>query len=402
MRKLLILSSFVLLFLFYELAISQYHFSIIPEELEPENAPGYYDYKGITHAHTNIGLGSAPPSEVVEAAQEVGLDFLILTDLNNFNPNREIAGYHRQTLVFVAQQFSYLDSRLIIYDSLNPRTIGTLGEAQMTLADLLSQSGKDSQQDLIVLAHPFKSGYSWSGAYPSGLDGIEVINLKSVWRKAWESYKPSFFWSVLIYPFNSQLAFVRLYTEPRDEIQLWNKLNQTQKALGFSGAEATARTGSISGELYFKFPSYQTSFALSTNHVLLRSELTGDKTKDSQKIMEALSGGQFYMALDLLGNPKGFSYSLIDGERILPMGSEVQFKKGMKLSVHLPRKPKVPFEIQVFKDGDHMMSSSSVESEYEVHGPGVYRVVVRAIPTLPLPDGKRWISWIYSNPIYVR
>lgn len=401
MRKLLILSSFVLLFLFYELAISQFHFSILPEELEPENAPGYYDYKGITHAHTSLGLGSANPSEVVEAAQEVGLDFLFLTDLNNFNPNRDIAGYHRQTLVFVAQQFSYLDSRLIVYDSLNPRSISTFGEAQMTLTDLLSQSGRDAKQDLILLAHPFKAGYSWSGAYPSGLDAIEVINLKSVWQRAWINYKPSFLWSILIYPFNSQLAFVRLYSEPRDEIQLWNRLNQSQKVLGFSGAEATARTGSI-GDFYLKFPSYQTNFSLSTNHVLLRSELTGDKTKDSQKIMEALSAGQFYMALDLLGNPKGFAFSLLDDEHIYPMGSEVPFRKGMKLNVRLPRKPKVPFDVQFYKNGEHMMSASSVENEYEVHGPGVYRVVVRVIPTLPLPDGKRWISWIYSNPIYIR
>lgn len=401
MRKLLILSAFVILFLIYELWISQYQFSIISDELEPENAPGFYDYRGITHAHTNLGLGSSSPLEVIHAAQEVGLDFLFLTDLNNFNGNRDYAGYHRQTLVFVAPQYSYLDSRLIHYDSLNPSSIGSLGEVQIALTDLLSQAGTDAKKDLIVLAHPFKAGYSWTGSYPTGLDGIEVINLKSVYQRAWFKYKPSFIWSVLIYPFNSQLAFVRLYTEPRDEIQLWNKLNQSQKVLGFSGSEATAKTGSI-GDFHFKFPSYQTSFSLVTNHVLLRSELTGDKTKDQQKIMEALSEGQFYMALDLLGNPKGFSFSLIDGDRVHAMGAEVPLKRDMKLAVRLPQVPKVPYEIQYIKDGEHISSVSSVESEFTVQEPGVYRVVVRVIPTLPLPDGKRWISWIYSNPIFIR
>lgn len=402
MRKLLILSTFVILFFIYELWISQYQFSIISDELEPQNAQGFYDYRGITHAHTSLGLGSSSPIEVIHAAQEVGLDFLFLTDLNSFeSTNRDIAGYHRQTLVFVAPQYSYLDSRLIHYDSLHPSSIGSMGEVQIGLTDLLSQSGEDAKKDLIVLAHPFKVGYSWSGAYPAGLDGIEVINLKSVYQRAWLKYKPSFIWSVLIYPFNSQLAFVRLYSEPRDEVQLWNKLNQSRKVLGFSGSEATARTGSI-GDFYFKFPSYQTSFSLVTNHVLLRSELTGDKTKDQQKIMEALSIGQFYMSLDLLGNPKGFSFSLIDDEKTHTMGAEVAWKKGMKLAAHLPTVPNVPYEIQFIKDGDHVMSSSSQDSSYEVHGPGVYRVVVRVIPTLPLPDGKRWISWIYSNPIYIR
>ncbi len=32
---------------------------------------------------------------------------------------------------------------------------------------------------------------------------------------------------------------------------------------------------------------------------------------------------------------------------------------------------------------------------------GVYRVIARVFPTLTLPDGQRWITWIYSNPFYV-
>jgi hypothetical protein len=48
-----------------------------------------------------------------------------------------------------------------------------------------------------------------------------------------------------------------------------------------------------------------------------------------------------------------------------------------------------------------MMTSNSQVTQYYLNSPGVYRVLVRVIPTLPLPDGKKWIPWIYTNMFYV-
>jgi hypothetical protein len=83
------------------------------------------------------------------------------------------------------------------------------------------------------------------------------------------------------------------------------------------------------------------------------------------------------------------------------MGSRAKWQPGMKLIVHLPQKPKVPFEAAFLKDGQHLMSSNSQDTEYELQGPGVYRVVIRVFTALTLPDGQRWISWIYTNPFYL-
>lgn len=400
MRKVLI-ASFIFFALFgYGLILSQMNVNVIQERLEPSNFPGYYDYRGASNVHTSLGLGSGTANEVIKGAQEAGLDFLFMTDLNLFGEPAVPDAYHRQLLVMSAAEYSYLDSRLLLYDLAKRHELETLGQAQVLLADLLSQSGSDEQQDLIVLAHPFKPGFSWSGAYPSGLDGIEVINLKSVWQQAWNNSKISFLWSALVYPFNSQLALLRLYEEPQKELALWDQLSASRRTIGMAGAEATAKTSPI-GSFYLKFPAYQTSFGLVSNHVLLRSELTGEVESDRRKILKALSNGQFYFSLDVLGNPKGFAAYIQDGERTLPMGSRVKWSPGMKIMVHLPRKPRTPFETAFLKDGQHIMSSNSVDTEYEIHGPGVYRVVVRIFTALTLPDGQRWISWIYSNPFYV-
>jgi hypothetical protein len=400
MRKLLITSLIFFAIFFYGLVMSQLNVNVIPEELEPANHAGLYDYRGVTNTHTELGIGGGTVAEVIAAAQEVALDYIFITDLNLFGPSQVPEGYHRKLLVMRGAEYSYLDSRLIDYDPQRRNTVESLGQAQVLLADILSQEGHDAGQDLLVLAHPAKPGYSWSGAYPSGLDGIEVINLKSVWQRAWEESKISFLWSAVIYPFNYELALLRLYEEPSDELALWDKLSAERHTIGMEGADATAKAIPF-GEMHWRFPAYQTFFSLASNHVLLRSELTGEAESDRRKILKALSAGQFYMSLDVLGNPKGFAAYVQDGDKTFPMGSRVKWSPGLKLMTFLPNKPRVPFETAIMKDGEHITSSNTVETQYEIKEPGVYRVVVRVFPTLTLPDGQRWISWIYSNPFYV-
>lgn len=400
MRKILVSSFIFFIFFVYWLVLSQLQVSVLPEELEPANYPGFFDYRGITNVHSDRGMGGAPPQDVIRAAQDAGLDYLFITDLNVFGEPPVPEGYHRQLLVMSGDIYSYLESRLILYDRLHRHSIDSLGQAQVLLADLLSQSGPDSESDLIMLAHPSKPGFAWTGPYPSGLDGIEVINMKSVWQHAWSNSKLSFIWSALVYPFNPQFALLRLYEEPQEELNLWDQLSSQRPTIGIAGAEATARAGPF-GSGYIRFPSYQRSFSLLSNHVLLRSELTGEPEGDRRKLLSAMAAGQFYMCLDVLGNPKGFTAYIKDGDRVIPMGSKVKFTPGMKLFVHIPRKPKVPFETKFLKDGQEQMASNSLDTDYEIHGKGVYRVIVRVFPTLTLPDGQRWMTWIYSNPFYV-
>lgn len=400
MRKVLIASIIFFLFFVYWLVLSQLQVSVVPDELGLANYPGFYDYKGITNVHTNRNLGSGSPANIINAAQDAGLDYLFITDLNTFNAPLIPEGYHRQLLVMTGEEYSYLESRILTYDLERRHSLDSLGQAQVLLADLLSQSGVDAESDLLVLAHPSKPDFTWTGSYPSGLDGLEIINLKSVWQKAWSESKLSFFWSALVYPFNPQFALLRLYEEPMDELNLWDKLSTERPTIGMAGAEATARTGPL-GSFHLRFPSYQRSFSLVSNHALLRSELTGEPEGDRRKILKALSDGQFYMCLDVLGNPKGFSAFIQDRDHIIPIGGKVKYRPGMKIVVHIPRKPKVPFETKFFKDGQEFMASNSLDTEYEIHSKGVYRLIVRVFPTLTLPDGMRWMTWIYTNPFYV-
>ncbi len=401
MRNIVILTGFVFLYLVYGLYLAQYDVRIFAEELVPDSPRGFFDYKGVTNVHTQMSSGSGDFSQVIAAAQETNLDFLSLTDLNVYDKPNALSGYHGPLLVMMDGEYSYLNSRLLNIGATTSRHLQGVGRSQVLFADLLSQKEKETDVGLLILAHPTKPKYGWSGEYPVGLDGIEVINLKNVWQEAWTDNKLSFLISLLILPFNEKLALLRLFKAPEDELRLWDSLNAQRKIVGVAGADAEAKM-IMGGGSWFRYPTYQTLFSLVRNHVLIKSELTGNAVGDVEKIAQGLRAGQLYMSLDILGNPKGFNAVIRRSNGpVSPIGARIKFEKGLSLEVALPQKPKVPFDIVIYKDGERMMTSNSQTTQYFINSPGVYRVMIRVIPTLPLPDGKKWIPWIYTNPFYI-
>ncbi len=400
MKRIIVLSSILFLFITYGLVINQYDIRVIPKQIQSLSPEGFYDYQGITHLHSNNSLGSRPANEIIEIAKKTSLDFIIFTDLNNFSKNTIPAGYHQNLLVIEAQKYSYLDSRIVTYSKNQLPSFSTLGEVSVFLTDLLSQN-RINQDHFFVLAHPLKTGFLWTGNYPIGLTGIEVLNLNSFWDQILKSSKISVIWSSIVYLFNPRLAFLRLFTETPDrELQLWDQLNRDRTVYGFSGNHATARAIPYAGQ-FVRFPSYEQSFSFTTNHVVLNTELTGDTKRDQIKILNALQSGQFYFSIDLLGNPKGFNTYIKEEKKIYPMGSRLNLNSKQKFITQLPNQPIVPFEVVIYRNGERYKTFNNSYSEFFLSQSGVYRVIVRVIPTLPLPDGKKWFIWIYSNPFFV-
>ncbi len=389
-------------FVFYGAYLFQFDLKVIPQELVSNHPSGFYDYKGVINVHTQRSSGTGTHDEIIKAAQQAGLDFIFFTDLNIFDKPENIEAYYENVLVFVDGEYSYLNSRLLNLFATSTEHLQGVGRSQIYFNDLLNSYPRAEAFGTLILAHPFKPDYSWSGEYPVGLDGIEIINLKQIWQRAWLSRKLSFLWSLMIYPFNDRLAFIRLVEDLEDEMNLLDHLSQRRHTIGVSGTDAEARF-LFGKNQFFRFPSYETSFGISTNHVLLKSELTGNEESDREKITQAIRQGNFYVSFDLLANPKGFNAVLkVPRGRSHLMGSEVKWVDGMEFEITLPHKPHVPFDVDIYKNGELMAVSNSQNTRFRLPGPGVYRIKVRVIPTFPLPDGKRWVPWIYTNPFFVK
>ena len=351
--------------------------------------------------HTNQSIGSEPLSVVLSEAKKAENNFILITDLS---PALKIPddSYLQNIGVLQGAKYGYKDSRLI-YFSTQDKNLGLQrGESHLQLSDLLSEESSKNTKDFIILAHPFGKGFQWNGEIPQGMDGLEIVNLKSLSQLSWDSSKVSTLWSLLIYPFNPKLALIRLAQEPTEEISFFDKVSQKRRFVATAGAEASARTIPWTDWL-IKFPSYERSLSIVSNHLLLSSELTGNMQTDRESILTALKNGQFYLCFDAFGDPKGFQTYLIteQDQKRLPLGSEVKNQKSLKIYFKLPAEPTAYYEVVLYKNGEAIDILNTFEGVFQLKGAGAYRLQVRISPRLPLPDAVKWLTWIYTNNYYV-
>lgn len=404
MRKLTYLFFFIASFyLSLALLYGPMDLSVVETPLNTHQTQYYYKYKGAVNVHSNKSSGSGSIDEIGLAAQDAQLDFVVVTDVNDFEVNNQRETYYGNSLVLQDGEYSYLDSRLLNLNFENKNHLLGPGRSQLVISNLLSKDEPDPETGFFVLSHPLKEGYEWTGELPVGLNGIEIYNLRYIWRRAWMEKRNSFIWALLLYPINIQWSFSRLfasYTHP--EIEYWDRNNKGHKLFAYAGADAESRARMPGGD-YWRIPSYKSLFSVLKNHVSVSSELTGDPKADRQKLMSGLKAGNFHIGLDLIGDSSGFDMFLISKDgKSLPMGSELKLKNASQIKVSLDAVPRVPFEITIFKNGESIFSSNSADVTLDIQSSGVYRCVVTVKLDFPFPDKDRWIPWVTSNPVYIR
>ncbi len=409
-------AAFFMMYFVYGFYIHQSEIIVISEDIHKKNPEGFYDYKGVLNIHSDVGLGSSSTSEIIEEAQAAGLDFMIFSDLNSFNPNFNLEAYHNNLLVLSGAQYNYLDNRILLYSAKKDLYPNNISEVHMKLTDSMSQHASDMKESLQILTHSNKASnrigglreIEWSQEFPTGIDGLEVLNQKSLSEKKAQTSRLTILWSLITYPFSPRLSFLRLISEPSEEIAMWDRLNQinfksphlNHPIFGFHGADATARAIPLAN-YFVRFPSYKKSFEMASNHLLLKSELTGNFSNDRTKIVNAFKSGNFYFAFDLIGDPSGFNAVIKQKDKIYLMGSELKKDKNTLLSFKLPAKPNSFFEVVIYKNGERFKTFNESSGTLNIEESGVYRLIVRVIPLFPIPEGKKWITWIYTNPFFV-
>ncbi|HPI41434.1 MAG TPA: hypothetical protein PLJ21_11560, partial [Pseudobdellovibrionaceae bacterium] len=365
---------FVAFFYFiYGFIINQFEINVSRGKSSVHSNDGLFDYRGVINVSSKLSIGSSDFSQIIKSAEKAGLDFIMFTDLNTFSDSGFHSSYQEGILTLVGSKYSYLDSRIIHYSSKEKNLGSTLGDVQIGLADIITKRPLENKDQLTILTQPKTPAHSWQGDLPSGIDGIEILNSKSIATLHWTKNKLSIFWSLLIYPFNSRLALLRLFIEPEEEVDFWDTQLKLRPVNAFAGSEATAKAIPFSGYL-IKFPSYLRSFELVSNHVLLNSELTGNFENDKKKIFNALKNGHFYLAVDALGNPNGFNAIIENKKNTYLMGSRLELTKDLFLKVTIPEIKNVFYEIVVIKDGVKIKTFNSLTVEMPLTEKGTYRI----------------------------
>lgn len=363
-------------FLIYAFYISQFEFQLFNSR--NLRSQFFYDYRLVENIHTQYSLGSGTPTSIADEAKQSRQDFLLFTDVGT-NLEIENDRYHNRIGLLFGEK--------------------KIGDTYREITYRLNKS--TSQYDLKIESPAPKLGYDLKHLEDTDADGIEVINLKSLSQKSWEKSKISTLWSLLLYPFNPRLSLMRLYIEPLDELRIFDQISQKRKFSLYMGAEASARAIPITN-LIMKFPSYERILSVGSQHLLLKSELSGNIEEDKKTIVKALKEGQFYIAFDELGDPAGFETFVINGKekKHLLLGETIDFKKDQTLYYKLPSEPNIFFEVVLFKNGIRVDHLNTFEGFFKIKTPGVYRIQVRLSPRLPLPDAVKWLTWIYTNNFY--
>ncbi len=373
---------------------SRIKYSASTKNSKREHNHNFYDYAGVFNVHSKKSSGSDSVSEIISAAAAANLDFIIFNEINPIDQQQPPPIQYGNLSVFYGLELSFLNSRFLYFTSEKSPVFSSHLEAQIFLSNFLETGG----EGIVVISHPEKPGYEWDeDRVPAFITGVEVLNLREVWRKSWEKKFFLFLSSLIFYPFNPQLFFLHIYLDEALSIQLWDKWNDKQPIMGYVGSDASSKLR-LTKKSNLNFPGYKSIFQMAKNHILLAEELVG--IGDQKLIVDALRKGSSYFSIDILGDPKGFAFWGLTkkGQKVF-MGEQVKLKDLKMVYVSLPElSDKV--KVELYHNGS-LIKTFSKSFQYRPLELGHYRVVVKANPFFPLIRNEKWISWIFSNPIFI-
>ncbi|NOZ27166.1 MAG: CehA/McbA family metallohydrolase [Chloroflexi bacterium] len=346
----------------------------------------WYEFSGNIHMHTVASDGTGTFSDLVQAAQRAGLDFLVITDHNKLLLAEE--GWRGSVLVLVGEE---------VHDpQRNPEgthllclgvreDVTRFGRDPQALIDAV-----ESQGGLSFLAHPYERNsrllrdmYPWRNWEVNGYTGIELWNYMSEFR--------AYAWNRLL-----GLLIVKrpqwFTTGPWPEtLAKWDVLTQKRPVVALGGSDSHATYHRFGPWMLTVLP-YETCFRAVNTHILAREPFSGDLEHDRALVLDALRQGHCWVGYDMPALTTGFRFRASQGDRVAIMGDTLPAGPRTWFEVWLPRAGR----IRLLRDGEVIAQAHGDQMRFVSSRPGVYRVEVyrRA--------WGRWRAWIFSNPIYVR
>ncbi|MEZ5429570.1 MAG: hypothetical protein R2747_25215 [Pyrinomonadaceae bacterium] len=351
----------------------------------------YQEFTGVIHVHTVLGEHSTGSfNELLEGAQENGLDFVVLTEHTSplYDTSAMTFRGFQQGILFIAG--NEMDTENQDRFLLLPGSAQAEEMTRESTGDFLSIM--HSQNKLAVITYPerFKS---WNTEF----DGIEVFNMNTNARKM---NAPYFFfdalWSYGTYP---QLTLATYLRRPDENLEQFDRISTGKKIALFGGADAHSNIGfHLFGDdtgkklLNLKFDRYSDVFRLVRQHVLIEK---GENLSE-KSLLEALKGGHSFIGFDVLSRSRGFFFAADNGREKRIMGDRIELGESVRLHARAPQKGR----FVLFRNGHKAFESGeTTEINWTAEESGVYRIEVY-LDALGEPFDR--MPWIISNPIYIK
>jgi len=346
-----------------------------------------YEYIGAIHIHSVFSDGSGEVPQIAKYADEVGLDYIILTDHNTLRALEEgYENWYGNTLCLVGCEMNDKENKNHYLAFGINKTYSTRISAKEYVAMVKDNGG------IGFLAHPHEKRthmkehppYPWNEWDTEDFNGIEVWNHMSEWM---ENLTEENKYQAFLHP-------LRTITSPHKEtLKIWDELNLKRKVTGIGGIDAHAHKYNLLGFMEVEIFPYKVLFKSIRTHVLLETELIRENTEKSiydakKNIYKALADGRSFFANDYHADSKGFRFFAEADDKVYTMGDSIEHAKNIALKVLLPVQSA---EVRLIRNGTTIATTEDKSAEFIVDKNGAYRIEVYI-------HNK---AWIYTNHIRI-
>ena len=330
-------------------------------------------YTGAIHIHTDRSDGGGSLDDVVTAARQSGIDFVVLTDHGTRGygrDNRE--GWHGNVLVLCGEEVSTDDGHLLAFETRDD--IGEMRDVESALKAINDQHGT-----AVSIHHQLPSLGAEATLVPPPvpLRQTQMIEIWSFMDEFLARCQPRYLQQAASRP-------EKLINGPsRRLLWQWDRALAKRRYPAFAGLNVHARKQPL---LEWKTMfSYQAAFQSVVTCVQCH-ELPQVSLRARDLVWAALREGRSFMQNRSVSDEKGFDfhYQSSDG-RLRHMGDDAAYDRKGRFFIKIPRDA----EVVLRHNGQPFFWGTAKEASFPVAGPGSYRVEVYL--------NRR--TWILSNAI---
>ena len=371
-------------------------------------------YKGVMHAHNYWSHDSGGTlEEILDAAKKAGLDFIFFSDHAHNKLDTFPRSYHGVYDGIIMEAGTESSTGLMVnpFDSV----VLDWGKPEDTLIREVVANG-----GLVTYVHTEKHhrwlnpDYQAMEIYNIHTDLMDESNTLPIYLNFIFGSKKFRHWE-----------FREIFDEQQAILNTWDLVSQTKKVTGIGGADAhnnnsvkarylkdgrvewigpnadvlsVREPGFLEALLLddpdkygwsfkFEMDPYFNSFNFVNNHVFC-------DTLTRENIKENIIKGHVYVAFEALGDASGFQFFVTNKNNEISgiLGDSFSVVEADKIHIVSP----LPVKYRLYRNGEEIQRKKDVyEASIKIEGPGVYRAVCK------LKYGDKWLTWIYTNPVYV-
>jgi hypothetical protein len=346
------------------------------------------EYIGVIHIHTRYSDGTGSVEDIVKAASELNLDYVIISDHNTLMAKEEgYEGMHKNVMVIVGYELNDTEdlNHYLVFD------LDKMPRKPYKAKNYVNFVRQNNGIGIIAHPHEKRNKLKMHPAYPwvewdlDNFDGIEIWNHMSEWVEGLDENNK---FNRFIHPLKS------IKSPPQETLDLWDELNMTRSVIAIGSVDAHAFKQDVMGFINLEIFPYKVMFKSVHTHILI------DESKDKEKkynfqtkkklLFNAIRHGHCFIANSYHGNAKGFRFSGTLGKKVFMMGDTIE--KAPDETVLLEILCPLEADIYLLKDGKRISHTKGLEMHSDIKEPGAYRIEVYK---------KKKKAWIYSNHIRI-